>query len=310
MIRKTKAISYPGIPIIFAEGFKNYEERVSYHNSAGLAITDPQEKVRTETAVELTSKSNTSFLVNDKPQAGKRADGMLRIVQKMTKLAGYEGGLKISSRNHNILSGSSDSGAAALVVALNDILELNLSPEELLGIGHLGSETVFRSLYGGLTEHSVDDELKAVQLADPDLKLSIFAVPFRYERFSADRLHLAVMKHPIYKKRAEIIGKKIENLKECLAAGNIPGVLKLMETDAKEVHRMFAQTGHDVIKPKMRKLCNFVEDLRKKKLNAYWNVAGGSCVYVFCPELEKERLKGELKDCAPIEYKIAKGASI
>ncbi|MFH0860486.1 MAG: hypothetical protein V1921_04745 [Candidatus Altiarchaeota archaeon] len=308
--RKVKSVAYPGLPVIFAEGYRKTKGRVSYHDSVGLCITDLKRQVRTETVVE-GADDGVSFTVDGEELSGNRGRGMLKIIEIMLEKSDYRGGLNVESKNHGILTGSSDSGAAALLTALDSFLGLNLPDDELLVIGLCGSETVFRSLYGGLTEYRVGGSKPEAEVLSERLGVSIFAVPFDVERYPADKLHRSVVSHPEYPRRESSVRERIDTLKAYVRKGNVVGVLQLMEDDARDCHRMFTETGHEVIKPEMQELCDHVESLRKKGLNSYWNVSGGSVVYVFCPADEGEKVAGELGGrwkCA--QYKTAVASRI
>lgn len=290
-----RAVAYPGLPVIFAEGYQIVRgRRISRHDSVGLCVTDSKEHVRTETVVE-PSNEGVSFTVNVQKLSGSRRQGMLKIVKLMLEKSDYDGGLDISSTNYGILTGSSDSAAAALVTAMNSFLDLKLSLDELLQIGLYGSETVFRSLYGGLTEYRVGGDKHEADVLVNELDISIFTVPFEGRRFSADAIHKAVVSHPDYANRADSIREKITEVKGFLKKKSIVGILKLMEDDAREVHNLFMWTGHNVINPEMAELCDFVEDIRDGGLKCFWSVAGGSVVYVFSPGKEEAEIRDILQ---------------
>jgi hypothetical protein len=57
------AVAYPGLPIIFAEGFRVLRgRRLSLHASVGAALTDEREKTRTETIVRAYGSKNSLFV--------------------------------------------------------------------------------------------------------------------------------------------------------------------------------------------------------------------------------------------------------
>ena len=280
----SRAIAYPGLPIVFAEGYRIVDgRRLSRHASVGAALTDEREEVRTET--EVTLSHDDVFNVDGKPVEGARGEGMRTIIEKMKEKGWRSEGLRIESVNHGILSGSSDSGAAALTAALDDFFDLKLPKKELLKLALYGSETAYRSLCGGLTENRIQGgECSATQLASARelSRIAVYAVSFPGKRYSADELHEAVVGHHNYalrEKRAEL---QIRKLKDALSDGNLLSVLSVMEDDAQTVHRMFSVVGKRVITAPMRKLCDAVEGWRENGLEAYWNVAGGNQVYVFC----------------------------
>lgn len=263
-------------------------------------MTDLYGAVYTETTVELHDSPETSITVNGKPASGARAQGMHDIVELMLDKADVDTGFKIASVNHNVVTGSSDSGAAALITALNEILELNLSIEELLWISCRGSETVFRSLVGGLTEYVVDDPHRP--RAEPIAKASelgdviIYAVPFTGMRFTADQIHSAVVKHPDHGGRAGVVAERIKEFKKSIKEKNYSRAFDLMECDARDVHWMFSEVGFKVINDDMQELCSYVEQLRREGMPAYWNVAGGNQVYVFTTQEYSSNVADRLKE--------------
>ncbi len=314
-MEKTAAIAFPGLPVIFAEGMKKpFEDRVSFHNSVGLAITDLNENVMTETSIIKNKTKKILFKINNKKISGERGKGMLKVVKLTLKKSGKKIGLNINSKNHGILSGSSDSGAAALVVALDHFLQLNLEKEKLLNIGRFGSETVFRSLYGGLTKYETEKKSKADVIATADeLKdLVIYTIPFEGKRHSADDIHKKIVTHKNYKKRAAGIDKKIHDFENLIKNKKFTKALELMELDAREFHSMVEDLGVRIINDEMRELCNAVEEMRKTGLNAFWDVAAGNVVYVFCLNEQAKDVRIELRvnRFSPIEYKVADSARV
>lgn len=306
----SKAAAFPGLPVVFAEGYGVYScRRISLHDSVGLALTGEKEKIRTETTVTA-SDSDTTLVVDGRKPSGARARGMNRLIEELSAKASHKGNLKIESQNKGILSGSSDSGAAALVVALNDFLGFGLSRDELLLYGIFGSETVFRSLYGGLTEYVVlGDGVSVLPLASRE-ELSdvvVFGVSFEGERFAADEIHSFVVKHPSYPSRRKQARERIVALKRRLSEGDLNGVFEVMESDARQVHGLFSDVGKKVINADMKKLCDSVESWRRDGLKAFWNVAGGRQVYVFCLKQEKSDV-AELLGGEGLEYKLLKVA--
>jgi mevalonate pyrophosphate decarboxylase len=306
------AIAFPGLPVVFAEGYGSVESRVSYHSHASFALTGLDKPVRTETTVE--ESDETTFTLNGREVTDLRSKSVFKVLEDMKKITGYEGGLKIESVNHNIYSGSSDSGAAALVTVLNDFFKLNLGEKRLCELGRPVSETVYRSIYGGLSVYEITGgRVEEYQLlCEKDLgEIIAYAVPFNLPRLKADTIHQAVVKHPKYFERAVEAEQRVIKLKEATLEGDLKQILFLMESDARRAHQMFDDVGCSVIKPEIRRLCNSVEEWGKTT-PVYWNVAGGSIVYVF----SLKEHKGEIEELLNLygknylEYKIAGGAKI
>ena len=86
--------------------------------------------------------------------------------------------------------------------------------------------------------------------------------------------------------------------------------MALMEAEAKTVHTMFSEQGMDVITRDMKVVLDIVTKLRESGVQAYWNVAGGSHVYVFTLKDFAKDVTRELKnsDFKYRHYKVADGA--
>ena len=296
--------AFPGLPVIFAEGYRR--GRVSMHGHISLALTSADGSVRTETSVE--EAGENVFLVNGLELGGLRGKGMLAVRDALLERAGGGIRVKISSTNCGLLSGSSDSGAAALAVALDRFLGLNLSIDGLHEVARSGSETAYRSLYGGLSEYYFLDGLPAARNLLPPSELGdlvVYAVPFDYLRHKADDLHLSVVKHPHYARRMADVESRIKEFKGALAERELVRCLQLMEDDARQVHKMFEEVGCRVLKGKMVELCGSVERWRAGGLTCFWNVAGASVVYVFTTKRESRVVSERLAGYDAVEYKVA-----
>jgi len=127
-------------------------------------------------------------------------------------------------------------------------------------------------------------------------EIRAYSVPFNLPRHSADELHAKVVGHPAYALRASVTEGRIKMVRDYAARKNLVGVLEVMESDARDVQRMFEEGGVTVIKPPMRKLCSAVESIRKRGIKCYWNVAGGSHVYVFAVSRYAEAVEEELEN--------------
>ncbi|MBU0762356.1 MAG: hypothetical protein KKD39_04970, partial [Candidatus Altiarchaeota archaeon] len=259
------AVAYPGLPLIFAEGFSDYKKRISGHSHASFALTDLQDMVRTETRAQLIP-AGVEIQVEGVEEANPRMQSAHSVVREMLGLAAGKTGISLMSKNQNILTGSSDSGAAALVASVDDTLELGLPYHKLEEYARKISETAYRSIYGGLSEYTVDDRgnisTNQLKKASYFKDVVIYAVPFELKRFSADDLHLRVSQHPRYNQRNDQVNVRLSELKETLGSGDIVSILRLMELDAKTVHQMFADMGMTVIREGMKDFTVKIDDLR------------------------------------------------
>ncbi len=314
MKQGSKAVAYPGLPLVFAEGFKDYKLRISGHSHASLAVTDIHGMAKTESSADLVG-GGVEFRLNGEVPQDQRGAAAYTLVREMLALATDETGVMVSSENHNVLTGSSDSGAAALVTVMDDVLELGLPVARMVELARHVSETAYRSLVGGLSQCIVDERggMVVSQLKKPSYfsGVNVYAVPFPdIRRFSADDLHRRVVNHKYYPHRANETENRLRSLQRLLDEDDLDGVLSIMESEARTVHRMFAEMGMEVIKPEMKAVTDLVEAMRESRIRAWWNVAGGSAVYVFTLKDSAREVSRELKakGIRYRHYKIAEAA--
>ncbi len=315
MKKKSVAVAYPSIPVIFNNGVRT--DRIPRFNTMGLAVTDVNGEVRTETSVEVTKGKGVHFFVNGKELEWERLVDVKKIVKFFQERANSDVGLKIESTNHKIYSGSSDSGMAALVAALNDVFQTNLSQEELGEISMCGSETSIRSVYGGLNELIVDTPPKVYgkQLAsETDLKdVRIFALTFDYEtRVTAEMIFQACQSHPWFKHRVEMVPTWVARIKRGLLEKNLDAVFSTGEENIRQAHHMIEESGIRCRKREMMVACIDVEEMREQGFKCYWSAGGGRVINVISWNPHADKVLAELKKRGykPTEYKVASGAKI
>jgi len=318
MKERSTAIAYPTIPILLLGGLRDPARRIPFYSTMGLAVTDLKGEVRAETTVER-APSGISFTLNGSPVSGKRGRDMVRMVRLLCRKARYTGGLSISSANHNIVTGSSDAGAAALATAVADLLGLHIPMGELAEVARMGSESVYRSLYGGLSLTEVKrGRCVAIQLASPE-KLKdwrIFAIPFTElgARHSADEIHERIVRHPHFPERVCSRPGMVRRIRAALRAVDLERVMQLAEEDAMNFHYLLEWVGVRVIKDPMFAACNLVRMMREEKgIRAWFTVAGGNMVYVYTLTKNAPAVARILRAAygkKVLEYKIAGGPEI
>ncbi|NHK30142.1 MAG: hypothetical protein FK730_02235 [Asgard group archaeon] len=283
MKRLTKAVAYPTIPIVFLGGIN--PNRKPLYDTMGLAVTSLDNKTRTETTVELVEEKaeKITFYLNGKKITGKRGEQILNIIQTFLSFADINESIIIRSKNYNIFSGSSDSGLAALLTAMNDLLELNFSQDDLLNYAMKGSESAGRSLYGGLTLTQIKESISVSQLAsDQQLdSLKLFSIPFYYKsRISADEIHTAIVTNPKFSDRVKKIPYWIDKIRDAIKTDDFLTVLKNAEENIQNAHELLEGVGIQVRKPDIMNLCDDVIHLREKGIPAYYLIGGGNLVTI------------------------------
>jgi len=291
MKKKSVAVAYPTIPIIFLGGI--HSDRTPIYDTMGLAVTSQDERTRTETSIEiipdnqLPSKSDTpyvKFMLEGKELTGLRGEQIVIAIKSFMQNSNITANLLINSTNYNIFSGSSDSGLAALFTALNDILDLNYSKEQLLEYSMRGSESAGRSLFGGLTlTLSNTTPPTVLQLAShSDLEeIELFSVPFNFdERLTADEIHAGIVTNRNFEKRVQNIPNWVNRIKIALDTRDFLDVLEAAEENIRNAHELLEDVGLVVRKPKMLELCNDIHQMRKDDIPAYFLIGGGNLITI------------------------------
>ena len=316
MKNKSIAVAYPTIPIVFVSSV--HPDRIPLHNTMGLAVTDLKEEVRSETAIEVTRKKNeTTMFLEGKEMPKERMASVIKVANIFRKKTGSDAGLKITSNNYKIYSGSSDSGAAALVCALDDIFGTGLNQEELSELGMMVSESAIRSIYGGMNELNVDNYPKfhgKLVASVNDLKgLKIFALTFDYPtRVSAEQIFHATRSSPFYEYRLKMVPIWIAKIKLGLLNNDWKTVFSVAEENCANAHYLIESAGLRCRKKEMMNAWIDVEEIRAEGLPCYWTAGGGRVINVFSWGKEAEKVKKELikRGYKPIEYKVAPSPKI
>src|SRR3989338_6861507 len=316
MKKFVKAVAYPTIPIIFVASVD--EERVPLHDTMGLAVTDLEEKTGSETTVEAVPKEEgISFILEVKPMNDERRMSDIKAVAgEFMKESKQEAGLRIESNNYNIFSGSSDSGAAALVVALDEMFGTKFTRQRLAELGNRISESAIRSVFGGMNMYVVSggNPNGLLLASETELKdLRIFAMGFNYEtRVSAQEIFDMCKASPYWEMRMKRVPYWVKEIKEGLAQKDWKRVLSNAEENCANAHYLIESSGKRCRRKEMMLDVIDIEEIRASGLPVYWTAGGGRVINAITFEPYAERVLEELKKRGqkPIEYKVASGAKV
>jgi len=301
-IAYSEAIAYPTIGIILLSGISDKNRRIPLHTSAGIAYTGLDSGIYTDTILYINEGKQEGFIDGEPVEYSDSRRSPYSIINNhreaiMKHLNLYNRDLSISfnSTNSNILSGSSDAGAAAIGA---DIAELSGGVDnteafenELRSI----SESVGRSYRGGLTlTHSSGKECYTESLLSPESfdDYAIIGCRFNLQRNPSDRIHENAVRHPEYSKRVERTEAKAIKLREYSEEGDIKSIFELSMEDTEDYHGILSQVGVQVIDRKMRTLMDKIKDLRKDLWMTYI-VTGGSNVFV---PVERKNLHSAIEE--------------
>ncbi len=289
IIAYSESVAYPTIGVILLGGISDKMKRVPMHTSAGFAYEGIDEEIKVVTKVILNKgkpygKLNGGAVTYSDTGRSPFVTLNRYKPQILDRLGLIDGGVSMSfnSDNYGVLSGSSDAGAAALGSSVNDLAggveNLRKFEDELRSI----SESVGRSLHGGLTVTWADGKNATTErLLDPEdfRDYAIIGCRFNVKRNPSDRIHENAVKSSDYPQRIENTMEKGKQLVKLAEDKDIKGIFELGHYDTAEYHRLNESMGVRVITPEMRKLMDMVDDLRKSSWLSYI-VTGGSNVFV------------------------------
>lgn len=276
--------AYPTIGVILLGGLTDDVKRFPRHTSAGITYSSPADDIYSETSL-VESEERTGLL--DGEAVGDSYRSPFRIFEKYREiLDNYlsSGSNKIGfiSSNRGILSGSSDSGAAALGAAIKSLSVEPLDDVKLENSLRMISESVGRSLKGGLTITEIRDGIPVTEQLLPPEKFSEFRIvgcKFPEKRKPSDVIHSNIVRSGQYPARIKSAREKGEMLRKLASDENIEGIFELAHTDTDEYHALIESVGVRIINGDMRMFMDHINELRKKMWCSYI-VTGGTNVFV------------------------------
>ncbi len=306
-----EAKAYPTIGIILLGGVSNNTNRTPRHTTAGIAYTGLNDDIYVKTDLYLSDAR--SGIINGKKIDVNSSRSPFIVIDKFRNqiLMRHPEFREISfiSENKNIISGSSDAGAAAIGECIESIFEYNINIFTFENDLQKISESVGRSLYGGLTvnhangrESLTDEILDAGNFRD----YIIVGCKFSEERKPSDVIHENIINHSRYNDRVKNSELKSKKLNELANSRNIKGIFELAEEDTEEYHSMLRDVNVNIITDDMNKFISRLKELKKRFWNAYI-VTGGTNVFVAVEKNNMEKIYSEAKkfNSDPVYLKVA-----
>lgn len=278
------ARAHPTIGIVLLGGLKDDKIRLPYHNSAGIAYTIKGADSITHTELRITEQIEKSYIngieidINDSRSPFKIIDDYKQDFKKS-----YNGmNISFRSYNENIISGSSDSGAAAFGYCLKQAFSIQDDRSLELKMRRI-SESAGRSYYGGLTVTEGTDNpatkkiLNEIEFSD----YSIVSAVFPHKRLPSDSIHFNQPKHEDYIFRIERANKRVEQLKNLAEKKSIKEIFELSMEDTDDYHNLNNKVDVRIITNEMSDLIDEIKTIRDKVWLTYI-VTGGSSVFIPC----------------------------
>jgi mevalonate pyrophosphate decarboxylase len=315
-VSSVTAEAYPTIPIIFVSSAR--DNRLPVHNSMGLSVTDKNGQTKVVTKIIRTETGRLgSFRVNGEELPQERRKSIEDVLRTFQEATGKHYGFDAESNNYNVFSGSSDAGAAALVVALDRMFGTDYSNERIAILSNSISESAVRAVYGGLNILVVDGPGAPYgrQLAsDDDLKdIKIFAMGFDYpSRISAAEIFQLTRSNPFYDYRLKMMPQWEAKIKLGIINRDWKLVFSSAEENCANAHYLIESSGKRVRKREMMDAIINIEEIRESGMPVYWTAGGGKVINAFTWEPYGDAVFKALKERGqePIEYKVAPAAMV
>ena len=314
-----RSMAFPTIGVVLLGGITDQNQRVPMHNSAGITYSDKSRSIRTVTSLYISEKREGYFNGNKiTPDNSYRSP--FRIIEKYEnmifdrlEIEGKNRFLCFKSENHGILSGSSDSGAAALGKCIQSILGDELDMVRFENDLRSVSESVGRSFYGGLTVTETDRKTAVTKTISDWSAFNDFTIvgcPFPEPRKPSDIIHENIVKSSVYEDRVNTAKERVKELERLVKEGRIEKIFEMAQRDTEDYHALIESVGVRIINPAMR---NFMDKIKSSQ-SKFWStyiVTGGTNVFVIChnEDLGKVMDIAERNTLKPVALKVSPGAS-
>lgn len=298
---KAKALAFANIALVKYWGKENEQLSIPYNSS--LSLTLKEFYTITEVKFSEDLKSDEFYLNNEKRD--KDLEKISKFVDHFRNLKKINTRVKIKSINHVPTAAglaSSASGFAALGMAINEALALNLSKEELSTYVRMGSGSAIRSLYGGFVmweKGNSHKSSKAIKIDDADFDICMIAIIINSKEKSISSRD--GMKHtvetstfyPLWPQNALI---DLENMKKAIKEKDIDKIGQIAEDNAFMMHASMMASRPSIIylKPDTLIAIDMIKKLRAKGISAYITMDAGPNVKVIAKYSQSEIIKKEL----------------
>jgi mevalonate-3-kinase len=315
-----ETVAYPTFGTILLGGLSDQIRRMPLHTSAGLAYTDLGEGIETRTVVYLKKGEPRGYFNGAPLQFSEEYRSPFSVMNEYKdKILGRFGldnsySLCFDSKNKGILSGSSDSGAAALGKSIMELYPEDLDSTAFENRLRVVSESVGRSLYGGLTVTWAGDETcrtEKVLSAEDFSDYVILGCRFNEKRKPSDDIHTNIVKSSGYSGRVSGTRTKAEALVKLAKSMDLDSIFEMSMVDTDEYHALNESVGVRIITKEMDNVRKAVREYRSRGWATYI-ITGGTNVFVPVHRSDQSDLRDYLKEYCPdiVNLKVAGEARV
>ncbi|TBU08878.1 diphosphomevalonate decarboxylase [Hamiltosporidium magnivora] len=295
MTRKEgRAISHPNIALVKYWGKKDIEMNISSNMSVSLTLKN----LETVTVVSPSEEKRDIFILNGHERPMK--ERMIKVIQLFKKRAGDVSYIKIDSKNNFPDScglASSASGFSALVKALNNFYDLNISTPELTEIARYGSGSSSRSIYDGFV---CLDGVKSYKVSDwDDIKVFVILLEDTEKKVSSTEGMIRCAKTSnLYNLRLKYINYKAQEAMEYIKNKDFTNLAVLTMKEANEIHAIFMDSYPPIwyLNGRSFEVIDKVFELNSKSIKAAYTFDAGPNPFILTLRKDFEEIFNHFKN--------------
>ncbi|MDR9414759.1 MAG: diphosphomevalonate decarboxylase [Gracilimonas sp.] len=308
------AVAHSNIALIKYWGKRAIKKNLPAVGSISLTL----DALHTKTTLQFDDTLKKDVLILNSNEAEGRPLNRISDFLDFTVGSNKRAKAKIISEN-NFPTGaglaSSASGFAALALALNDRLGLNLNRKELSGLAREGSGSAARSIYGGFAEMKLglkDDGSQdiAVQLKDEsywDVRLLAAVTSTQKKDLgSTEGMNRTAETAPYYNEWVSSQNQDIEDMKKAIVAKNFEKVGELTEHSCFKMHGLAMAARPPILywNAATTETIHRVWKLRQSGIPAFVTIDAGPQVKILCLPDSVSQIKEAVLDVEGVEHII------
>lgn len=282
---KATARAHPIQGLVKYHGLADFETRQPLHDSISVCVAP----LRTTTTVE-TGHDRDRIEIDGIEASDRPRERALQVLDAVRERAGSQGSMRVVSRStfpQGVGLGSSSSGFAALAMAAQAALGLELPRTEVARIARLGAGSATRAVAGGVADWFVEEtsdgyDSTARMLAGPaELDWPIVMALVEHTE-PTENVHRDVMASPLLEGRKRYVQEALGGMRSAVEDGEHERIFELAERDTLNLHAvtMTGERGRTTWQPATVAVMREVWRLREEGVPAWFSIDTGATPYV------------------------------
>lgn len=281
---KASARAYAIQGLVKYHGLRNERLRIPFHDS----ISACAEAVWTDSTIQFdTTMAASSLTINGREATEREFSRAKAVIGALQRKARSRGGFRLATRNSLPTGkglGFSAAAFAAISLAADRALGLNLPPETLSEYARLGAGSATRSLVGGLSIWYARRASRSFgrQLASPErTNLAMAVVPVA-ANIKTEDAHRESVSSPFFADRVKYVKALLRRMMTAIRKDDVRMIGRLAEMDTLNLHAV-TMTGKSALllmRPESLRAIDEVLSMRDEGVPAWYSLDTGPSVFV------------------------------